>query len=261
MPLFGPPDVEKMRARRDISGLIKAMDYTRDAKIRQAAATAVGEMGDKQAVEPLIAAFRDKHPVLKDRREAVAKALGKIGDLRAVKPLVSALGKDEDETVREAALGALRKFGVPAVKPLVSALSEDEDETAGEAVIEELIEFGVPAIDALVTELKNNVFRMDFLKGYRTREAVIKALLGIGPLCINALIDALEESGRAVGRYGEGTLDFQVKVRRERAAGFNVDRYGWGTDDGKKLQVFEEVLVAFGAHSAQPLVTKLREKA
>jgi len=234
MPLFGSPDVEKMRAKRDISGLIKAMDYAKDAKIRQAAATALGEIGDKQAVEPLIAAFRDKHLVLKDRREAIAKALGKMGDARAVRPLVSALSKYEDETVREAATGALIKFGVRAIEPLASALSKYEDETVREAVIEELIKFGVQAVNALITELKASVGKhtKDDLK----RMAVIKALLGIGPLCINVLIDALEKSGRDSVRWGWLTI----------------------ADD---LEGLKKALVAFGVPAVQPLVTKLRQKA
>ena len=42
-------------------------------------------------------------------REAAAKALGEIGDARAVEPLIKAL-RDEDGDVREAAAEALKKL-------------------------------------------------------------------------------------------------------------------------------------------------------
>jgi|WetSurMetagenome_2_1015567.scaffolds.fasta_scaffold644508_2 hypothetical protein len=55
MGLFGPPDVAKMKAKRDVLGLIKALRYQKDAGVRQAAARALGELGDPRAIEPLVA--------------------------------------------------------------------------------------------------------------------------------------------------------------------------------------------------------------
>ena len=96
MGLFGPPNVEKLKGKRDLKGLIKALRYKRDGGVRSSAAEALGEIGDARAVEPLCAALRDKDV---DVREAAAEALGKIGDARAAVPLRSALG-DEDSDVR-----------------------------------------------------------------------------------------------------------------------------------------------------------------
>lgn len=118
MNLFGPPDVEKMKARRDVNGLIKALGYQKgdswNAKnIRHYAAHALGELGDPRAVEPLIAALGDSDFMV---RMFAAEALAKIGNRRAVEPLSAAL----------------------RAEPLIAALQEEEwdvRKTAAEALI------------------------------------------------------------------------------------------------------------------------------
>ena len=87
MGLFGPPNIEKMKAKRDVQGLIEALGYQKDASIRSAAARALGELKDVQAVEPLIATLKDSDSKVS---ELAAEALGKIGDARAVEPLIAA---------------------------------------------------------------------------------------------------------------------------------------------------------------------------
>jgi len=104
MGLFGPPNVEKLKEKRDLKGLIKALRYKRDGVVRQTAAEVLGEIGDARAVEPLLAALRDEDS---DVREAAAEALGKIGDARAAVPLRSALGEHSHgimEAARKASL-------------------------------------------------------------------------------------------------------------------------------------------------------------
>jgi HEAT repeat protein len=44
--------VEKMKAKRDVEGLIEALN-DEDFNVRAAAASALGEIGDKRAVKPL----------------------------------------------------------------------------------------------------------------------------------------------------------------------------------------------------------------
>jgi hypothetical protein len=40
MSLFGPPNVEKMKANRDVEGLVKALGYQKDTNVRKEAAGA-----------------------------------------------------------------------------------------------------------------------------------------------------------------------------------------------------------------------------
>ena len=76
MPLFGPPNVEKLKAKRDVKGLIKALGYQKDGHVRNAAAGVLGQIGDTRAVELLIAALKDRDSNV---REAAAGALEALG--------------------------------------------------------------------------------------------------------------------------------------------------------------------------------------
>jgi HEAT repeat protein len=59
-------------------------------------------------------------------REAAAGALGKIKDANAIRPLISKLG-DREEFVCQAIKKTLLKFGEPAVLPLIEALRKERD--------------------------------------------------------------------------------------------------------------------------------------
>jgi len=83
----------------------------KDDEIRWAAAKALGWIGEpvgknKMVIEALIGALRDKN---EEVGEAAAWALGRIGDARAVDPLIDAL-EDDDENVRKAAAKALNSI-------------------------------------------------------------------------------------------------------------------------------------------------------
>ena len=54
---------------------------------KASAARALGEINDPKAVDPLIAALKDKKPEV---RGTAAVALGEIGDKKATMPLVAA---------------------------------------------------------------------------------------------------------------------------------------------------------------------------
>jgi len=75
------PDLDKLRSERDVPGLIGALSYRTDMRVRAAAAEALGEIGDARAAGPLTAALQDG--VLPVRTAAV-RALNKIGDGQAV---------------------------------------------------------------------------------------------------------------------------------------------------------------------------------
>ncbi|GAH76877.1 unnamed protein product, partial [marine sediment metagenome] len=92
-----------------------------DKNIRREAASALGKIGDKSAIEPLTKALDDEDKNI--RREA-ASALGKIGDKSAIECLIKAL-KDEDKNVRREVVSALGKIGdKSAIEPLVEALND-----------------------------------------------------------------------------------------------------------------------------------------
>src|SRR5664280_1497750 len=73
MGLFGPPNVEKMKAKRDVKGLIKALGYQKNSCVRKSAVDALGQIGDARAVEPLSAALKDSDSGV---QKAAAGAVG-----------------------------------------------------------------------------------------------------------------------------------------------------------------------------------------
>lgn len=56
MPIFGAPNVAKLEAKKDISGLIRALGYRKDGAVREAAMPALVRCG-AAAVTPLICAL------------------------------------------------------------------------------------------------------------------------------------------------------------------------------------------------------------
>ena len=84
MGFFGP-NIKRLQSQRNVEGLIRALDYNKEASVRQAATMALGELKDPRAVEPLIAALKDSD---KNVRWEAANALGEIKDPRSVELLM-----------------------------------------------------------------------------------------------------------------------------------------------------------------------------
>jgi len=157
MPLFGPPNIAQLEAKRDTQGLIKALGV-KDAAIRMAAADALAPLKDPMAVEPLVGLLGDEHPGV--RRAAVA-ALSARGGFRVVEPLVSAL-EDRDPEVRATARTAVYR-----------RLMTDPDQDARRAATAALGR--IRAGDAVETLIKATI---DADEGVRV--AAIKSLEAIG---------------------------------------------------------------------------------
>lgn len=188
MGLFGPPNVDKMKAKGDVGGLIKALNYENGHGVRKAAAVALvrigapaveslasalydrnrdvrlaaiealGAIGDARAVAPLIAAL---NAILRQRKgcdsqmcRAAAEALGRIGDARAVNSLIAAL-EAVYSNAQQAAADALVRIGLPAVTPLIAAL-EAVNSDVQQAAAEALVRLGTPAVEPLAAALNHS---------------------------------------------------------------------------------------------------------
>ena len=148
-------------------------------EIRQAAAYALGKLGDQQAVDPLRNALYDDHSgvrrealdslILLESVEALIEALShpdedirrsavwamyELKDPRALEPLIELL-IDESSSVRQVACFALKELGdTRAVQPLIEVLS-DTDKYVRKAAVEALGVLGDPeAIGPLKTLLE-----------------------------------------------------------------------------------------------------------
>ena len=107
----------------EVSVLISTLINDKSSVTRADAAEALGEIGDKRAVEPLIDALRDADYTVQLH---AAEALVKVGDKRAVEPLIVTL-KVGDSSLRMLAAKALGEIGdAGAVEPLTAALKDDD---------------------------------------------------------------------------------------------------------------------------------------
>lgn len=110
--LFREPNIYKMKEKRNVKGLIKALRY-KDDWVRRDAAEALGEIKDTRAVEPLINALKDEDSSV---RELAAEALEKLGwePANANEKAAYAVAKQQwNECVM---------IGKLAVEPLINAL-------------------------------------------------------------------------------------------------------------------------------------------
>ena len=119
------PNVIRLKATRNIGGLVKALKFKGDSGIRVNAARALGELRNRLAIPPLIGALSDENRLV---RKNAAEALGKIGDSSALEPLVEALN-DEDGFVQAKAAAALGKIGDKrAIDPLLRFIRDVKHE-------------------------------------------------------------------------------------------------------------------------------------
>jgi HEAT repeat protein len=103
--------------RRAVEPLLKSLEGGAQAAVIDA----LGKLGDPRAVEPILAKLPDKSP---GTRGAAARSLAKLGDKRAVEPLIRLL-EDKDAEMRcvaAEALGTLRDRRATA--PLLALLGD-----------------------------------------------------------------------------------------------------------------------------------------
>jgi len=184
------PDIERLEQKRDVQGLIKALEHE-EQEVRRRAAQALGAIGDPRAVEPLDFMLRGG----RDSLEA-AKALGQIGDSRAVKSLMWAVRADMEE---EAAAG-LVELGEPGVELLIDALKEWPWHPDRRAAARTLGQMGEPAVEPLMA-----------LLGASSTDATLatEALVLIGEPAFEPLLAALKapstdaRAAIALGKMGD----------------------------------------------------------
>lgn len=177
--------LESLKDPRSVEACTQALTHT-SVKVRCAAASALGNLGDPSVIPALMASLRDKEytvvrqsgraltklgrsavgPLIQmleyesgQGQNAAAEALGVIGDPQAIEPLIAAL-KSEDSFLQIAAAKALSNFDDPRVaSPLVHALEESSTAAFFYGVREEaeaaLIKMGRRAIEAFLLALRD----------------------------------------------------------------------------------------------------------
>jgi len=220
MGLFGPPNVEKLKAKKDVDGLLEALAH-RDESVRRSAAEALGDVGDSRTLDPLTAALQDPAtPVA----AAAAEALGKIdGDVVAYRlalassnirvPALQALASmarrgnaaavevlvrklQSHPATAAFASSALSEIGEPAIGPVVAAVADRKiDATVAAALLGRL---GGAGVQALVGALRGD--------GWWERVSVIDTLREIGDPAVEPLIAALKDETSGIQKSAAKAL-------------------------------------------------------
>lgn len=104
-----------------------------DPMIRQLAAMALGISGNGKVVEPLIEALKDEDIYV---RSNAAGSLGKVGDARAIDPLLEAALRpgEVDEFIPVAVLAVGEIGNEAAIEPLIEILKNHRWQSVGEAL-------------------------------------------------------------------------------------------------------------------------------
>jgi HEAT repeat protein len=115
----------RFKDRRVLPALLPTLKKRKDSYYRLTVINAIGDLGDKEAIEPLLEILVDdkEYP---GPRMAAARGLGKLNDIRATEPLRQILeNKKEDKQVRISAAGALGSLkDKKSVEPLINILME-----------------------------------------------------------------------------------------------------------------------------------------
>ncbi len=181
-----PSTRAKIKFEGAFDDVVRALQ-SHDEEVREEAARALGDLGDRRAVNPLIELLGDDNRYV--RREA-AKSLGKIGDEHAIPALINAL-KDEDRYGREGAAEGLGGMGEKAFSSLIRAIKDEDWHVRMGAAIAFRIIGDKNALKVLIPAMKDeNRF---------VRREVIKSLGRIGDhSVIDTLIAALKDPDRSV---------------------------------------------------------------
>ncbi len=201
-------EVKEMEARKDLAGLIQALRWDR---VKTAAISALGRLGDPHAIDALVRVLQQKQQ--SESREAI-DALGQIGDERAVDALIQALqgdGWDGAAEVRRSAVTALGKIGGERAEAAISGVLKNGDRSERRAAAKALgqMEGGPRAVDALLQALKDDT-------DPDTRIAVVEVLGQMGdPRAAAAFVQVIkEDTASEVRRSATKGLEL---LERERA--------------------------------------------
>jgi len=256
MALFGPPDIKKLKEKKNVKGLIRALSY-KDIYLQQQAARELGNIGDPQAVKALLAVLGHMQ-VGPD----AALALGKIGDKQAVEPLMTSLeewrkmlrkpekpskysfGIDYERFIRlhvTSTATALGQIGdLRAVEPLIATLN-NPDPKARKAVCSALAQLGDKrAVDALISVMQN--------WGSDSVSFAVDALIQLGdPKALPTFISLMDQPNT------------ELRSKAIEA----LEKFGWQPEKDRSAAIYWinknnfEKCLAIGAPALKPLMDAL----
>jgi len=134
----GAVALASIRGPRSVAALEGLLASDTDDRVRQAAASSLGRLGDASAAPALIAALKDALPSM---RFAAVRSLGALR-ARAAVPALSALLGDPDASMRRTVAQELGQIGDPAAKDALKAALTDADEATRLEAADALAQMG-----------------------------------------------------------------------------------------------------------------------
>ena len=222
----------------EVTAILQSLASARDTGARMTAVAELGRSRDPNAREPLLAALRDTN---RDVRWTAIEALGELGDRRAVRPLVDYLRRKEAyRWGKRLVANALGAIGGPDAIEALSTMLSDPDPFVRRCAALALLRQGDPLLLARVAELLSEnpddhlaTVKREFtkLRERGTRQASAPARAGNQSAPIRAhewnglkvgastLADAAERLGTPIQR----TADFLLFRGEEIAAPFRTE--------------------------------------
>ncbi|MGI0484634.1 HEAT repeat domain-containing protein [Pantanalinema rosaneae CENA516] len=109
--------------KQAVDALIQSVSVEADVSIRKQAVTALGKLQDSRAAKPLITALQDPNPQVREATKTALKDLA-AKDPKVIKLLMPGL-TSENRKVLDETRSALAAIGTPAVDPMIKALKDD----------------------------------------------------------------------------------------------------------------------------------------
>ncbi|AKB34647.1 hypothetical protein MSSAC_0057 [Methanosarcina siciliae C2J] len=257
--------------------------------MRVAAAMALGQKKEKDAIDPLLTIMTRDYPLA---RYSAVMALGEIGDEKVADALMTEIKNSEKDYIRSSAAVALGKMGTEEAVPyLIERLRDTKaavrsnaaltlgrmgDESAVEPLID-VLESGKEAegqrkntINALADVRKSVALALGAIGGEEATEALIgvlkddeealevrvaaaSALGNIGnPEAISTLRTVFDNQSLNMGIRNEALLAIG-KTKNQESAEFFVEKLG---DDAFKTSA-REALISMGDIAVEPLIENL----
>lgn len=246
MSLFGSPNVSKLQAKKDTAGLIKALSYHKDMSVCQAAAKALGQLGDAEAIEPLIETLEEEDSNL---RGTALWSLARFGTPECVEAIHAAIS-EKDPIIQNAAAEALGYISDPQGIPPLLDLLKRRDETTFATTLQSLVQIG----SKLDESSRNEQIVMpigDMLKDSPSdvRETIFQALEKMGwkpdQSSVSAAYWAMKNQWERCVQIGEASTEPLIRELQD--------------DNKERRQAIFQALVQIGLPTVPALINTLKD--
>jgi len=144
MSIFGSPDVERLKVKKNIKGLKKALMYKKESNIRVEAAQALADFPSKDVVDVLITSYEnDNKDVQGASEKSIKEIITKLKNMHEIDTLIDLLNYIEYDLICLEVAKALGNFNEEKTRwALVKLISAEDKYEIIKAALESLKKIG-----------------------------------------------------------------------------------------------------------------------